>query len=101
MPLPPRASGAYRYHDPWCRLYSAFHHHRRVMTNTIELRSEQLTARVAARGAELKSLRAAGGPELIFQADPTWWEFSAPLLFPVIGKLRDGRIRHGERWIEL
>lgn len=71
------------------------------MTNIIELRSEHLTARIAARGAELKSLRAVGGPELIFQADPAWWEFSAPLLFPVIGKLRDGRIRHGERWIEL
>jgi galactose mutarotase-like enzyme len=71
------------------------------MTDTIELRSQHLTARVAARGAELKSLRAVGGPELIFQADPTWWEFSAPLLFPVIGKLHDGRIRHGERWIEL
>jgi galactose mutarotase-like enzyme len=71
------------------------------MTQTIELRSQHLTARVAGRGAELKSLRAAGGPELIFQADPTWWEFSAPLLFPVIGRLRDGRIRHGDRWIAL
>jgi len=40
------------------------------MADVIELRSESLTARIAARGAELKSLRTAGGTELIFPADP-------------------------------
>jgi galactose mutarotase-like enzyme len=70
-------------------------------SNVIELRSEHLTARIAPQGAELKSLRTAGGTELIWQADPAWWNFSAPFLFPVIGRLHDGRIRHGEAWLEI
>lgn len=67
----------------------------------VELRSDDLVARIAARGAELKSLRTRGGTELIWQADPAWWDYSAPFLFPVIGRLRQGRIRHGASWLEI
>ena len=54
-----------------------------------------LTAAIAIRGAELKSLRQAG-TEFIWQADPQWWNFSAPMLFPIVGRLPDGRIAHGD-----
>jgi len=53
-----------------------------------------LSAAIAIRGAELKSLRHAG-TELIWQADPQWWNFSAPILFPIVGRLPNGRIAHG------
>ena len=71
------------------------------MTEAVELRSGSLTARVVARGAELKSLRAEGGPELIFQADPAWWEFSAPLLsIPTVGPQWASRLpNRSEGWL--
>ena len=47
----------------------------------------------AIRSAELKSLRQAG-TEFIWQADPQWWNVSAPRLYPIVGRLPDGRIAH-------
>ena len=49
----------------------------------------------AIRSAELKSLRQAG-TEFIWQADPQWWNFSAPRLFLIVGRIPDGRIAHDE-----
>ena len=59
----------------------------------LQLDNGHVSVRIAVRGAELKSLRHRGR-ELIWKGDPAWWDYSAPLLFPVIGRLHDGRIRH-------
>lgn len=67
---------------------------------SVSLACGELTASVALRGAELKSLQYAG-TEFIWQADPVWWPFSAPLLFPVIGRLSNGRIDHEGRPLRL
>jgi len=49
---------------------------------------------VAERGAELKSLtELADGTEYIFDGDPIWWKYSSPILFPIVGKVRDGKYR--------
>lgn len=49
---------------------------------------------VADRGAELKSLTELGdGTEYIFDGNPTWWKYSSPILFPIVGKVRDGKYR--------
>jgi len=49
---------------------------------------------VAERGAELKSLtELADGTEYIFDGNPTWWKYSSPILFPIVGKVRDGKYR--------
>ena len=49
-----------------------------------------LNVYVKSHGAELCSLKDSGGNELLWQADPAVWNRHAPVLFPIVGKLRDG-----------
>jgi galactose mutarotase-like enzyme len=60
------------------------------------LRSDQLTAVVSADGAELHSLKTADGHELIWQAGPQWPRH-APLLFPIVGRLKNDELIHRGR----
>src|ERR1700758_2949936 len=52
-----------------------------------------LSATVLAHGAELCSLKTADGLELLWQAGPEWRRH-APLLFPIVGKLKNDELRH-------
>jgi galactose mutarotase-like enzyme len=56
------------------------------------VRSERITATILAHGAELCSLKTADGLELLWQAGPEWPRHS-PLLFPIIGEVRNEQIR--------
>ena len=57
----------------------------------IAIRNSAFSARISEKGAELKSLvELSTGREYIWHGDPAWWNGSAPVLFPVIGGLRDG-----------
>ncbi len=56
----------------------------------ITLKSGEVTAKITSKGAELKSLMV-GGKELMWSADPKYWGKTSPLLFPMIGTLRDGK----------
>lgn len=57
----------------------------------VTLRTAQLSCEVASHGAELRSLRdATTGDEFIWQRDSLFWAGSAPILFPFIGRLKDG-----------
>jgi galactose mutarotase-like enzyme len=48
-------------------------------------------ATIAPTGAELKSLAdMSTGKEYIWHGDPAWWTGSAPVLFPIVGGLRNG-----------
>ncbi|RHW17746.1 aldose 1-epimerase family protein [Sphingomonas gilva] len=58
-----------------------------------EISSGALTAAINPLGAELSSLRDAEGRELMTDADPAFWTGRAPLLFPVVGGLVEGRYR--------
>lgn len=59
------------------------------MTVTIE--NEYLTATIAEQGAELQSLKSkATGLEYIWTGDPAYWGKHAPILFPIVGALKDG-----------
>lgn len=49
-------------------------------------------ARIARRGAELRSW-SVGGRELIWQGDPASWGRSAPILFPAVGRSAAGAVR--------
>lgn len=53
----------------------------------------ELTARIDPVGAELCSLTDAAGREYMTDADPRWWTGHAPILFPIVGALRDNRYR--------
>lgn len=58
------------------------------------LKNDVLKITVAERGAELKSITAlSDGTEYLFDSDPTWWKYSSPVLFPIVGKVNDGKYR--------
>jgi galactose mutarotase-like enzyme len=57
------------------------------------LRGDGVTTTILAHGAELCSLRDRNGLELIWQAGPEWPRH-APLLFPIVGKLKNDELRH-------
>ena len=55
--------------------------------------SSGLTACVKADGAELCALRNANGLDYLWPAEPVWPRH-APVLFPIVGRLRDDTLRH-------
>ncbi len=60
------------------------------MHYTIE--SESLQASVREKGMELSSLTSkVAGREYLWQGDPLFWTGQAPILFPIIGALKDGK----------
>src|SRR5262245_10798659 len=54
---------------------------------------DRIVATILADGAELSSLRNANGVELLWQAGPQWPRH-APLLFPIVGKLKNDTLHH-------
>jgi galactose mutarotase-like enzyme len=67
------------------------------MSLAIEIDSGAASAKIALRGAELKSW-SVGGAELIWPGDEKFWPESAPVLFPVVGWTRDGILVDGKRY---
>lgn len=64
------------------------------MTDDIHtIRAGGVTASIKIEGSELCSLKSAGGLELLWQAGPAWPRH-APWLFPIVGRLKDDRLRH-------
>ncbi len=63
---------------------------------TITLRREGARADVARRGAELRGWHEQGR-DLMWDRDPHWWPCSSPILFPIVGRLKDGQTRIGGR----
>jgi galactose mutarotase-like enzyme len=55
-----------------------------------------LSAAIKAEGAELCSLCDAAGTEFLWQAAPVWPRH-APVLFPIVGRLKDDTLRHDGR----
>ena len=37
-------------------------------------------------------LQDAGGADFLWSGDPIWWSGRAPILFPIVGKVRDDKI---------
>lgn len=65
------------------------------------LQNEQLTVTLSELGAEVVSVKNPDGCEYIWQADPTYWAGKAPLLFPICGRLTEGRYTYGGRTYEM
>ena len=59
----------------------------------IAIGSGALTAAIDPLGAELCSLTDSAAREYMTDADPAFWTGHAPLLFPIVGMLNDGRYR--------
>lgn len=57
----------------------------------VTLKNEWLTVEIEDVGAQLASITAKDGPQYLWQGDPNIWPRRAPLLFPVIGRLKDSQ----------
>lgn len=65
----------------------------------ITLQNSFLKAGFMPHGAELRSLRTTGGREIMWQADAAYWAKTSPVLFPVVGALKEGYyIHNGEKY---
>ena len=59
----------------------------------IELKNDTMTAVFDTHGAELKSL-IKDGREYMWNGDPAYWNRTSPVLFPIVGALKDGVFRY-------
>ncbi|MEY8261261.1 aldose 1-epimerase family protein [Oscillospiraceae bacterium 50-60] len=59
-----------------------------------------LEAAVQTHGGELVSLRR-GGTEYIWGGDPAFWSGQNPILFPIVGSLKNGRVDIGAQTCEM
>ncbi|WMJ23094.1 aldose 1-epimerase family protein [Paludicola sp. MB14-C6] len=57
----------------------------------IELKSNSAIAHIDTKGAELVSLQDVFGVEYMWQKDAKYWNRSSPVLFPVVGNLRNNK----------
>lgn len=65
------------------------------------LSNASLEAAVQAQGGELVSLRDPSGTEYIWQGDPAFWPGQNPILFPIVGSLKDGQVDIEGRTFEM
>lgn len=58
----------------------------------ITLKRGTNTAIVNTKGSELTSFRDGTGTEFIWTGDPAYWPGQNPVLFPIVGNLKDGKV---------
>ena len=63
----------------------------------VEIFNERLRVSINPLGAEVNSIKSLNGTEFIWQADPSVWARHAPVLFPIVGALKDGQYCHQQR----
>jgi len=70
------------------------------MLHTLE--NDILRITVDDHGAELRSItEKLDGTEYLWNGDPAWWKYTSPVLFPIVGKLVDGKYRVNGETFEL
>ena len=70
------------------------------MSEIISISSNSLTASIDTMGAQLMSLRK-GESEYLWQGDSNWWPRRAPILFPIVGVLKNGNAESAEGTVTL
>ena len=66
-----------------------------------ELQNGSLRATADTHGGELVSLRDGAGTEYIWGGDPAFWPGRNPVLFPIVGGLKNGSVRFGSRTVQM
>lgn len=66
-----------------------------------EVKCGKLTARVDSLGAQLISLTNGENFEYIWSGDPKYWKGHAPVLFPIVGALREGKAKIDGEWFHM
>ena len=60
-----------------------------------ELKNSEISIQINSFGAELKSLKKVStDQEYMWNADPEYWKRTAPVLFPIVGSLNNGKYRY-------
>jgi galactose mutarotase-like enzyme len=67
----------------------------------VPLRSAELSVEIDPLGAQLSTLRDSHGRDLLWNGDPAVWAGRAPILFPIVGALRDSQYRIGGQTYQL
>ena len=63
-----------------------------------QISNEKITIQIDSMGAELKSLKEVSADrEYMWNADPQYWKRTSPVLFPLVGGVKDGVYRVGDR----
>ena len=70
------------------------------MSEIISISNGSLTASIDTMGAQLMSLQK-GESEYLWQGDVNWWPRRAPILFPIVGVLKDGKAESAEGTVSL
>ena len=60
----------------------------------ITISNSQLTAQIKSYGAELCSLRNQNNKEYIWEGNPDYWGKHSPILFPIVGTLKNNCYQH-------
>lgn len=67
----------------------------------IEISNGICSAKIETLGAELMSFIKEDGSEALWQGDKTYWGGRAPILFPIVGAIRDNKAKIDGNWIEM
>ena len=68
---------------------------------TITIKNEFLTAKIKSLGAELTSVTDKDGKEYIWEGREEFWDGQAPVLFPIVGRLKNGRYTYKGKTYEM
>ncbi|MEZ0006796.1 galactose mutarotase-like enzyme [Flavobacterium sp. 28YEA47A] len=66
----------------------------------IVLKNKELTATINTKGAELISLKK-NTREYIWEGNPKFWDKHSPILFPIVGTLKNGQYNYADKQYEL
>src|SRR3954465_549024 len=64
-----------------------------MTSDPVSIASESLRAPVSSLGAELGRLQTVTGEELLWDGNPAVWAGRSPLLFPIVGAVKDDRVK--------
>jgi galactose mutarotase-like enzyme len=62
--------------------------------STITIKNEQITAQFRTHGAELFSLKDKNNKEFIWEGNPDFWGKHSPILFPIVGSLKNNTFEY-------
>jgi galactose mutarotase-like enzyme len=64
-----------------------------VSADDLTIFNRDIRASVRILGAELVRLQDGNGADYLWNGDPVWWSGRSPLLFPIVGALREGKLK--------
>lgn len=68
----------------------------------IELENNDLKIMIRSKGAELRLLQEKkDGTDYLWNGDPSWWKYCSPILFPIVGKVKNGKYKVDGKVYEL